>query len=596
MGRPPKITAKNPGLAASAGNNFTLNTIAEISGFAPQFTHSQLLGDMGKAWVLRGRNFDWSIDGPKSGYGTTAVGTTEIEPALLHYQPQFWKVEEHTQLWTAGVVYGCDEDCAPLTELYRFDWHHYGTELDHWPWSIAYVGQVYFFSHPCAGIIYFDAHKQLWGKHQLDPYCWSSPIYGICAARNRLVVLTRDTVAWSAMDDGFQLGCDSFYAGGGLQSLDEIGKGTPYGVYPTRTGWTTFTSNGVMSSQELAPTRIKSADLGGSNATTGATGLYGDPNIGDPRFNHDWAVDQIVPINPNCIAQLAGFQQLVLTKRGFQMFDGGRALSELNDQGDWQTLIGAYLSSKEIPQRLDLTDPAAAKLTYDFQDGRLFVAFRDAKYAPFTRALCYQFDYDKWGSFDDTFWCIGPTHMTRKRYEHANALGYVDQWGMICEFAPVTYRSTKRTNSAEKGDVGTCDRVAVSLDSYIEVGPFRRTDFRYADRHTRTGEIVLDMSPVRGSQNDTHMHTNQLVDQWEETPLFEIPTKCHAFISSSPDAHKVFYDQFEPLVLVAADGRRRHYASDNTGIMHTITLKANMPHDYFHLHTVHVTAHNAGRN
>lgn len=589
MGRRPKVTARTPGLGAQTGANFTLNTVLSVENFIPSFAHAQLQQDVGKIFILRGRNFDWDLRGPKSGYGNRRISRNTVHVGELVSQPKIFRVKERTLLFAAGKVYRLASDCADFEIEYEFPWRECGGhDEQHYPWSMAYVGQYYLFSHPYAGVIYYDELREVWGNHPLEGPCISSCIYGITAAKNRLIILTRDTVVYSEYDKPFSLLC-SAYTGAGIQSLDEISKGIPYGVYPTRDGFVAYTSRGILSGRELQTSILQSGDPGQM--------LYGTNLLPQPAFNVDWHADEIVPIGPNAIAQIAGFEQIILTKRGFFRIDGRRALGELADQYSWESLIGMYLAEQELRDNrsADLKDIASIRLEYDWQWGKLFISMRDTHDRPYTRALVYQFDFAKWGSFDLTHWCIGPTHFDRVEYNKRKSTGFISYGGYACEFGLVASSAVRDREFWPAVIDGPCEGKLHPLDSFIEIGPFRRTDFEFASRFTHFTEAVLDMSPAIGESADNYKNTHRLTDNWEERAALEFPTNCKAYIGCSIDAHQIFEYNQQPMWLVDVDGRRRHYTFDNTGVSATILLQASQVGEYFHLHTVNVTAHMGGR-
>jgi hypothetical protein len=439
-------------------------------------------------------------------------------------------------------------------------------------------------SHPYAGIIYFDEHLNVWGKHPLASECFSGCVYGICASHNRLIVLSRDTVIHSVIDKPFELLCATG-ASSGMQSLDEISKGIPYGVYRTRVGFVAYTSRGILSGIALNETRQDWQSTAHQGPRTNA-GLL----LTRPAFNYDWEADNIVALHSNAIVDL-GFRQLVLTKRGFYIIDGTRKHGEGVEP--WQPLFGSYIAEDELRSCGNLGLCAGVKLTYDEQYGKLYVSFRDSDAAPYTRALVYQFDLDKWGSLDLPHRTLGAVHMAITPYTRKKSFGFVDHDGWIAEFKEVRH-SCVPDGEAGHGVAGECG-LYYSLNSFVEVGPFKRSDYRYADRMTNFTNVVLDMSVANGGSNDTALHSSRLVDAWDEKRCSEVQTRCHTSIRCTIDAERLFETNEEPLHLVDVDGKRRHYTCHNTGVAATILLRASLVGDYFHLHTVHVTGHIGGR-
>ena len=590
MGRPPRPTSRTPGIGAQTGSNFVLNTVLNISGFLPAFAHTQLQQDTGNVFVLRGRNFDWDLQGPKSGYGNQRITSDALPMSLIDSSCKWFRVQERTLLFTAGKVFSCTAACTPFVEVFAFPWGDRGCmSCDRFhAWSMAYVGQVYLFSHPYAGIIFYDELKDEWGVHPMDVPCFDSCVYGICRARNRLIILTKDTLVYSGYDKPFELSCLG-YASAGIQSLDEISKGTPYGVYETKAGFVAYTSRGALVGRELDQVHNqlqRTADPGQQSA--------GEAFITLPAFRVDIEMTDCVPLSSHCIVEVSGQVHLILTKRGFYMVDGSRGHNELTQDQSWQTIIGSYIADRELTLA-DSGECARLRLEYDWQHGKLYVGFRDVPTRPYSRTLVYQFAYDKWGSFDFEYWCLGATHFDRQEFNRGKRYGWLTALGYVVEIdhGSVSHATDTATIDRVVGD--RCHPYNYALDSYIEVGPFRRTDFMWHDRMTSFVNVTLTCPPARGDAGMRSPATNAQFDAWEERAALEPPAQFEAEIGCSIDASRLFEDNREPLHLVEVDGRSRHYSCYNTGVCATIILRAARVSDYFQLHTIHVSAHNAGR-
>lgn len=213
--------------------------VNNIGGMKPVLGHLQ---DENPS-VLRGRNFRWKLAGPYSGWGNRVVAE-----ALVASYPYYHTVTINERAFTLTVDGVMGYDCeagrwvnyCPTTPtvpecLGQYDW----------PWSQAYVGDTYYFSHPMVGIVSYNVFTCQWVK--LDMTCEveangefillpetsgsiiDSPIWGITQANNRLIILADDTVSWSAVDNGKDLACD-IDCGAGFQSLSHGMYGCPLGV------------------------------------------------------------------------------------------------------------------------------------------------------------------------------------------------------------------------------------------------------------------------------------------------------------------------------------------------------------------------------
>ena len=590
MANKPKPSSRAPGIGSQMGANFTLNTVLQVAGFLPSFAHTQLQQDVGAVFVLRGRNFDWDLRGPRSGYGNARLSADALPLPLIDQSVKFFRIREQTYLFAAGKVLTLAADCTRFNEVFNFRWgYRECRECDAYhAWSMAYVGKYYLFSHPMCGIIFYDEHRQEWGEHPLDAPCFDSCIYGICRAANRLCILTQDTVVTSKYDDPFAMECNGYY-GAGIQSLDEISGGLSYGIYETKTGFVAYTSRGAMVGTEINQVFSSiqmTADPGDHSA--------GKVFIPLPGFRVDIETTDLVPLSSHCIVEVSGQVHLILSKRGFFMIDGKRGHNELTNDQQWQSMVGQYIAEQELITGDD-GECARIRLEYDWQHGKLFVGFRDLPTRPYFRTLVYQFDFDKWGSFDYEYWAIGPVHMERVQFNRKKSLGWLTSTGYIVEINRGAYSQVADDRLLDRVVGEKCHPFNYALDSFIEIGPFRRTDFTYHDRFSSFVNVALTVPHAHGAEGLRTPATGGEVDAWEERASLDVPSRFEAEIACSIDATRLFEDNREPLHLVAVDGKVRHYSCYNTGVSANVILRAGRVGDYYQLNTIHVTAHNAGR-
>jgi hypothetical protein len=502
--------------------------------------------------------------------------------------------------------------------VFEFPWKLTHTQFDEYPWTMAIVGGIYYFSHPAADIIYFDTFTHSWGIYPLDPNCFTRPVVGLAESGNRLVMLLKDTVNWSELDNGFNIDCD-IYSGAGFQHLDRITAGTALGVVPTRSGFMTFTSRGTMNSTELSPkntglrmhldTGLES-DKNSSSKESTAAGLFDTlRDSADPQYNHSWQNKDIIPLNPHCFVQLPNFQTLILTKRGFFIINEKQVADEI-ETSDWQTMFGKYLSDQEWCPRVytrkveentfrthfravRLSDFAHIKLEYNWQFGELWVSFRYGNDKFHRKALVYQFDFDKWCSFDQNHYCVGDMHLDRMPYMHKKSYGFLNEFGGFQEFNSAGWinLATLSTNN-----ILGCNLDKTHLNSFVEIGTFRRNNFKTHDMLTRVTDVTLGHGSSSGDIELTFdTHNGELIDNWEEQGYIEQATKFQSSLVGTYDGYNQFHDQWEALSCFKTTGHKSYYSTNNSAQAHSVIIYTNNVDDFYQISTIHVVGRSAGR-
>ena len=175
-----------------------LITAQRIRGLTPVLGRTQ--GD--EVRVLTGKNFDFTSAGPRSAFGSNLVNQAPLE--ITSDFPESFNILNTSYVFDANTVV----QLCPMQVCFTFETGKYcPSDVCH-RWSMAYVGDTYYFSRPDVGIIQYDVYKDEWSQWtpqhfndvQLHP-----PIYGVSQSLNRLIVLGSDTVGWSEIDNGKKL-------------------------------------------------------------------------------------------------------------------------------------------------------------------------------------------------------------------------------------------------------------------------------------------------------------------------------------------------------------------------------------------------------
>lgn len=532
-----------------------------IGGFNPAVSRSQ----SSNVRVLAGRNFRWDFDGPFSGWGSVQVSDQFLGNSKLpHYQT--FNLNDAIMLFTPNGVYrqvaeGCPWDCVlSLTP-------HFWEDCDDndYPWTSAFVGDSYFFSHPSVGLIKYDTYKCEWScvlmacpqieGGEAEFYDFScpekgclvtGPIFGITQAGNRLIIQARDTVGWSKIDDGCTLHCDPFCAGGFVSS-SVMRYGKPLGVYETADGFAAMGSNGI----------VRGAAVDSIAA-----------------FNVAMLTSKSYPINPYAVATLDNFQLIMLTAKGFY--------SVANNQiAPWEPQIAGWVN--KLLRSSGLRNIMhAVRLTYAEDTDELFVSFipkMDQYYYAnlYTRALVHDFETKKWGSFDQPHYAIGPVNAAHKLTQ-VN-LGFISWQQSLCWF-----------NYGEDNAVGDNTTVG-NLDSFVSIGPFqvsyeeilksqsKLTSFELHVEAKETPAFNFGLNDLLPSKFDSR-------DNWELEACKNF--NALVFVKGSDDAYGL--DALEQLAEAeeVSSSFIKNYTCETVGNYHIISLIACEVSAYYSVKSVGV--------
>lgn len=529
----------------------------DLHGLRPAISHVQD-PDVG---VIRGKNFRFKLSGPYSGWGNSI----EIDHLPIDTCEYPW-------IATAMV----QDQCCLLTPvgifLYDFDnckwvnvcpnkpmiWQN--CEDNEYPWSVAFVGAAWYFSHPTFGIAYYDVDKCKWGKcnyttceikeegegkyidltSNAGPLI-ADPIYGITQSNNRLIILARDTVSWSRVDHGCDLVSD-MHKGSGFQNLSVNHYGKPIGVMQTPKGFNVYTSNGTTTFQ----TREDEAG-----------------------YRVDHLSFSITPISPYALIQHDSKINYFLSKTGLHQTDGGYPIQ-------FEPFVGKWLSDERMNTRQDLKSTNSIRMFYSGETNEMFISLNkgitsDVNHV-YEHSLVFQFDYGKWSSFDQPHRFIGPSNFCNHR-TNQKSLGFIS-------YGDETLRHFD--NSKVNG------YVEKSLDSYIQLGLIQ------ANTETRM-DIVRELQEFKlhGGVKTTLLseyNTQPLErDGYEETT--KVSNNYNVIAAATHDGYSVKDLQWEEAYLREAFDYSNNYSCLITGLYFIVNISADQSGQYYDINGLDAMVH-----
>lgn len=310
--------------------------------------------------VLDGKNFQHDVEGPRASFGNE----------IYFYHPFDTNSSKRVFELSVGneIFYGTP------TGIWRFDpisklahlLIEVSTIMPGWPWSVAYVGEKYYFAQYEIGLWEYDP-----GTGDIRHVV--TPIYDlarfVCESYGRLCILSDKWLTWSAQDNGANL-TPSLATGAGAQAVSMIG-GIPYRVDPAADGIIVSTSRGM-----LKATRV------------------------DDTYVYRWRVlsreVQLFSPNGGCIVPDAGI--VYITRHGLQLRKHDD--DALTPPQAWEPDFSAFLRDTYLnAPNVDL--PGNSLLYYSNVEQLLFVGFGSTTAEGlFQEAFVFSLVTGKWGRFN----------------------------------------------------------------------------------------------------------------------------------------------------------------------------------------------------
>jgi len=328
--------------------------IPDIGGYQPLIDRRKIQ----QPYVVDGQNFLMDANGPLSGLGRSL---TSYKGIYTLGNIQSFKISETLEsiILNNEGIFRYDTETQKLSLLYLFS----TTITSEFPWSMAAVGNKFYFARQDSGLIEYDVTTDSW--QTVSGGSIPTDIYACCESEGRLILQTSAGSYWSAIGDGQDFAA-STATGAGAQAYTKLGitNPQPLGVVKTPDGFLSFLSSGIMKSQALE--RIN-------------------------PFRHTVLATKHVPINPYCIVITHDDSVIILGVDGF---------FELTPRGhqEWQPIMGEYLHSEIIPQLDIRNNKNNIRLTLADERSWFIVSISESQQDYiYTKALILNQKIDKWG-------------------------------------------------------------------------------------------------------------------------------------------------------------------------------------------------------
>lgn len=378
-----------------------------IAGWQP----GQHIGLSSEVRVLDGKNYRWINNGPCSGWGNDFVG--EVVPRLID-SPfiQFihtFLVGDRAVVITPygayGQVGGSNQweelaSWSPTDEAFANAGSAAHRELYDYPWSQAFIGDTYYFCHPVVGLVTYEYPYNRWTCHGEDltgenDCGLEGPYFSIAEASNRLILLTLDTISWSRPDNGLDLSCSTI-CGGNFVSLSVATYGKPLGIASFGDDAIVWTTRGTV---RLVATAANAAQAE-------VISSIGFRTIRVPR--------SATPINPYAFVHGPDGSVFFLSKSGL-------AVINAETQQAVDPVFSYYLIEHEILRLAKLHNQHSIRLFHSPETDELFISTvhhnpRWQRANVYARSYVYSTRYQKWSSFDQEHYVIGPVNYSADAY------------------------------------------------------------------------------------------------------------------------------------------------------------------------------------
>ena len=352
-----------------------------------------------RPYVLSGKNFMVDLKGPYAAF------SNRIPMYDFLSTPQnvaTFRILADTFICTSGTILRYDTTAMRYYPVFTFN-----DDGTLWPWYMAEVSGKFYFCRKNVGLFMYDPTTYKWtsllhynaGTEVNDNgFVVAQPV-SICASQGRLIVLGRDYVQWSALDDGTSL-TPSLATGAGNQGLNLIGgKGYPLSVQEVVDGYIVYTQRGC---------------------------FKGEISYGTQPFRHFPLDKNIIPINQFCVINNGDKTPTVLDRKGLFRTDGTR-------HQPFEPLFSEYLY-KDVLTSTIINNSTLARLYYNIDFKWFIISLAEAENpAIYQRAFVYYEPRQEWGSFDQTHAGFGEISFVGGPLNGFN-FGYFDQSGYFHNF------------------------------------------------------------------------------------------------------------------------------------------------------------------
>lgn len=561
---------------------------ADILGLSPAIDPTQ----SPKQYVIDGKNFIFDSIGPKSIFGNRLlVPQSRMHPAYMQGIRLKLKTGDRTFTFDGDGIWEWDEDAGGWRSIYRTP----DTTVAPSRWTMGYLADLVYFCHPNVGILVYDPDLEICRTHQSLGVGTPEEALALTVNNGRLVVVSSLFHTWSDPSDG--LNFDPKLGGAGFQLLSDRVSGRPITVSSYNGGTLTWTTGGVLRSE-----------------------FTGDAAV----YRHRSLNTEYRPVNSFCLVRVDDDTSIILDERGLFQCKGDNITP-------YAPLFNEFLISylKKIRAKVGEN----VRMEWDEQSRLLYVSVSSTYSDPlYERCFVLYSSLDKWGSFDEQHYGILPIQISnslrdndyygftdgegRVRYWNNNRNRELSPWAAdnraanlhypVIQLTPefgdqgVIVSSNGKASTFAKSSVGSragyymLDSIrpvtpqVQGLAAQIKIGLFRPLSDAASDQMAETINVMVRShisAPEEGYPED------------EDSSQYELGTLSFVTFGLTIRSHVDGLTTYQSCVpdLVRFDPASRYYSCSIPGIWHSVEIRADELTESFHLHTLELTAINAGR-
>jgi hypothetical protein len=321
---------------------------------------------------------------------------------------------------------------------------------------------------------------------------------------------------------------------------------------PYNNGWLTFTSTGVMIS---VPEMQQVLDPDGNNIV-----------VGPLVYRHAIATLENVLIGPCAVTHIDERAVIWLTSKGFQQFAGTQG-GGFGAVQPWQPAMGAFYHDTLLSNAAGALEDQFC-IEYACDQGWLFVSSRGNVFAAFySRAHVYQFDIDRWGSFNFEHLFVGYDRKEDSTLLEDVHFAFIDAGSVI---QLVDHRP--------------------HADAWVRLTPQR---LQLPNEIPMPATSITAVQQIRlGTKKPAHQKPQpmKLRSSWLAEKRDHIPeSNFYLMISGGFDSESQNADEGEYATLLRRDENTAVYTCHNTGINHTLLVATDEPDHFFQIDHIEIT-------
>lgn len=522
----------------------------DIKGLTPAID----LRNSNETFIVEGRNFAFTSQGPASVFGNRFVSTDLLE-SPTHCQSIRVRLRNRIRvfIFPGTGIYEWDEENLEFDLLLSTEL----TNLSPYRWTHGYLNEKIYFCHPVTGILVMDADGDSI-EALAGPGVPIAPL-AISVNMGRLVALDDTYISWSWQSDGSNF--TPALGEAGQQKISDRVAGFPVMVSNYAQGIIVWTTGGMLRGE-----------------FTGDQEVYRFRNLNTEFY----------PVNSFCVLQLDDNMCVILDERGL-----------FKSQGDapspFAPLFNEFLI--EYIRKNNLTDGQNLRLEWDDLRRHLYVSVSlTPEYPQYEKAFVLYPPLDKWGQVNEPHLGIMPIALDFNE-RAGQYFGFVDLDGRIKYWGDFPSR--------EVWDESVESAVLTGLDAQIRVGLIRFPEF--SDASDRLTEIIgLTLGNIISGPEDQLGEDYLTIPDGTSDEDYEVETGSEDFgfgtlayvnhqlrLIGTKDGRSAY--SIETPSLASFDEAARHYSCSVAGVWHILELSAIEVGEAFHLRLFELNAIDGGR-